>query len=142
MGKNDVPVMLEKVIAQIKAIKRGLPDKENTTTELPGFGKIKDIKSLSVLIQAHSMVTKKSEAFKESAKILIPEGTKAPSFTLAGHSEASWIEDIKARTVIVIHETRLNQLNRIKDKLEANLSDEAKLAKDLADIQAIAMEDF
>jgi hypothetical protein len=129
--------MLDMVIAQIKAIKGGLPDKPETTGALTGFGEINKIDKVETLIKAYSAVKNKEKAYLEAAKEIIPEGIKRPPFKLNGCSGKAWMIDIKARVVIVANQEKLNKLNKVKDKLEANLSAEAKLQKDLADIATI-----
>lgn len=141
LGQNDIPAMLAKVNDQIKAIKGGMPKEAKTTGELPGFGKIKDIKTVSDLIKAHSAVVNRAAMYKASAAAILPEGIKTPPFILEGSSESAWVTDISSRIVDVAHKASLDKLNKVKTMLESNLSAEAKLAKDLGDIANLLSED-
>lgn len=140
LGQDSIPGMLEQVVAQIKSIKGDLPDVPETTESLSGFGKIADIKSVAELIKAHSMVVNKERVYKESAKEILPEGIKLPPFKLNGASASAWVRDIKSRVVIVANKEKLDKLNKIREKLESNLSAEAKLKKDLEDIAKIIVD--
>lgn len=133
-GQDAIPAFLEKVNAQIAALKGNIGSEPKTTGSLAGFGKIKDIKTVADLIKAHSSVTNRAAAYKASAKVILPTGIKMPPFMLDGSSESAWVADIQARVTIVAHKTQLDKLTKIKEKLESNLSAKAKLAKDLGDI--------
>ena len=141
LGQKDIPGMLETINASIKKLKGGLPSETKTTGELPGFGKIKDIDSVSNLIKAHSTVVFKAKAYHASAKEILPEGIKAPAFVLAGSSEAAWVDDIKGRVGVVAHKSKLAKLTKIKNTLEGHLSEEMKLAKDLEGINEVLLDD-
>lgn len=130
---NDVPKLLEQVTAKINAIKKGIPESPETTGELENFGKISEIDSVEDLIKAYSSVTTKEEFYKKAAAAILPAGIKCPPLKLSGHSPSAWIKDIEARIVIVANKTELAKLEKVKAKLEENLSAEAKLSKDLAD---------
>ena len=132
--QNDVPEMLKKVTEQIKRLTGGMGEGAKTTGDLPGFGKIKDIKSVSQLIMAYSSVVGREKAYKEAAKELIPVEVKVPTFSLSGSTAKEWKTDIEARVLVVANQAQLNKLKKIKTTLEANLSAEAKLANDLAGI--------
>lgn len=136
----DIPRLLETVVNKINILKKGVEDKPQTTGELDGFGKINDIKDVSTLIKAYSSVTNRQKCYDEAAKELLPEGVKKPTFKLNSFSADQWKSDIKKRTVEVGFQQELNKLNKVKEKLEANLSAEAKLAKDLKDISNILVD--
>jgi len=136
----DIPAMLETVVKKIKLLKKGVEDKPQTTGELDGFGKINDIKDVDTLIKAYSSVTNRQKCYDEAAKEMLPEGVKKPVFKLNGFSAEQWLADIKKRTVEVGFQQELAKLNKVKTKLEANLSAEAKLAKDLKDIANILVD--
>jgi hypothetical protein len=138
--QNDIPGLLEKVNEQIKAIKGDLPKATKTTGDLNGFGTIASIKTVENLLKAYSMVTSKQKAYDLSAKEILPEGVKKPPLKIDGSSVSAWQADIKGRIVVVARKTELEKLEKVKAKLEANLSAEAKLAKDLADISNILTE--
>lgn len=137
LSKDDVPSMLQIVTEQIQEIKGNLPKEPKTTKELPGFGKISSINTVEQLIKAASSVIAKKEAYDEAAKEIVPEAIKVPTFTINGVSAPAWLDDIRARVVVVGHKTQLEKLEKVKRKLEENLSAEAKLARDLAEIQTI-----
>jgi len=139
LGQSDIPKLLEKVVAQIKAIKGDLPEVPKTTGELQGFGKIGEIKTVECLIKAYSSVTNRAKAYREAAKEILPAHTKMPPFMLDQSSEQAWIDDIKNRIGIVAHESELKKLNNIKKKLEDRLSEEDKLNKTLEEIQNILL---
>jgi hypothetical protein len=141
LGQNDVPTMLEQVNARIKAIKGELPEATHTTSNLPGFGKIAEIKTVDMLIKAASSVLGKEAAYKAAAKEIIPEGIKTPQFKIEGSTAKQWLDDIKNRVVVVGHKEQLTKLNSIKTELEANLSAEAKLANSLAKIKGILTDE-
>jgi len=136
----DIPNMLETVVAKIKLLKAGVEDKPQTTGELDGFGKINDIKDVGTLIKAYSSVDNRQKCYDEAAKEMLPEGVKKPTFKLNSFSAEQWKADIKKRTVEVGFQQELDKLNKVKTKLEANLSAEAKLAKDLKDIANILVD--
>ena len=135
--QENIPEMLQTVNDQIKRIKGDLPQATKTTGELEGFGRINQITTVENLIKAHSMIVAKQQAFNASCDDILPDGVKKPSFKIDGSAPSSWIADIKGRIGVVAHKAQLEKLTKIKEKLEANLSAEAKLAKDLADIQNI-----
>jgi hypothetical protein len=141
MGQGDIPKMLDMVNDQIKKIKGGLPDQPHTDKELPGFGKVANIKTVDDLIKAASMVRAKEKAYNEAAKEIIPEGMKKPVFKLQGITAGRWIEDISARVIVVGNKEQLDKLIKVKKKLEENLSAESKLARDLVEIQSILKVD-
>ena len=143
MTQDDIPAMLDKVNAQIAAFRKGLPKENKTTGNLTGFGPIAQINNLSHLIQAYTMVSSKEAAFKETCSIpgLIPEGIKAPVFKIDGSTPSAWLDDIRGKIVEVAHKTQLDKLTKIKTTLESNLSQKAKLAKDLLEINQMLVGD-
>jgi hypothetical protein len=136
----DIPNMLETVIKKITLLKKGVENKPQTTGELDGFGNINSIIAVETLIKAYSSVVNRQKCYDEAAKEMLPEGIKKPPFKLNGYTANQWISDIKKRTVEVGFQQELTKLNKVKDKLEANLSAEAKLAKDLKDIANILID--
>jgi hypothetical protein len=141
LGQKDIPTMLELVDEQIKQIKKGLPDSPHTDKDLPGIGKISTLKTVDSLLKAASMIIAKEDAYNKAAEKVLPEGFKKPLFKLNGVSAKLWIEDISARVVIVANKEQLNKLEKVKKKLEENLSAESKLARDLEEIQSILKVD-
>ena len=140
-GINDIPKYLEMVNKQIKAIKGDLPEQPHTTESLNGFGKIKDIKTVSELLKAASMLIAKQKAYDEAAEKLLPEGIKKPVFKQNGSTTEQWLSDIEARLAIVANKEKLDKLTKIKKTLEENLSAEAKLANDLKKIQDLLLNE-
>lgn len=140
LGQNNVPTMLEMVKKQINAIKGNLPPQSHTTSELPGFGKINQIKTVDLLIKAASMVIGKSNMYNEAAKEIIPVGIKAPAYKLEGSTKEQWLSDIKARVAIVANKTQLDKLNKIRTTLEDSLSEEARIANNLDKVRNLLLE--
>lgn len=136
MTQDDIPAMLDKVNAQIAAFRKGLPKENKTTGSLEGFGPIDKLDSLPNLIKAFTMVTNKARAYREACETpnLLPQGIKPPPFKISGSSESAWCDDIRGRIVEVAHKTQIEKLTKIKATLESNLSQKAKLAKDLLEI--------
>jgi len=132
----DVPALLATVVAKIKELKGGIPKETKTTGDLPGFGKITDIQSVELLVQAHSMVVNKERVYNESATALGVDSKKYP-FRIGGSAASSWVTDINGTINIVKNKVELEKLDKIKTTLEANLSAESKLARDLASIAAL-----
>lgn len=136
-GVNDVPNMLEMVIKQINTLQGGMPAGPKTSASLTGFGIIEKIDTVESLIKAAATVIVKEQAYKDASEEILPVGIKIPEFKLNGVLAKNWLSDIKARVLIVANKEKLAKLNKIKSTLEANLSAEAKLAKDLKDIQGM-----
>jgi len=137
LGVADVPAYLEQVNKLISEIKGNLPKAPNTNENLTGFGKISEIKTVSELLKAASMIMGKKAGYEAAAKKLLPEGYKVPTFKINGNTAAHWMEDIQARIIVVYNKEKLEKLEKIKKTLEENLSAEAKLANDLAKIKAL-----
>ena len=129
----DVPDLLASVIKKINQLKGGIPKENKTTGDLPGFGKIADITTVELLVQAHSMVTNKARVYNESAEILGVNTKKYP-FKIGGSQAGAWVADIEGTIHVVKNKVEIEKLNKIKVTLEANLSAESKLARDLASI--------
>jgi len=140
LGANDVPKMLEQVTEQIKLIKGSLPTTPKTTEALPEFGKIDNINNLSTIIKATSMVMGKECAYNEAAKVIVPENIKVPTFKLNKMEASAILDHLKSRAIEVANKEQLDKLTKIQAKLKENLSAEAKLANDLADIKGILEE--
>lgn len=134
LGQADVPSMLQLISEKIKNLKGGMPSGPKTTGDLRPFGKIKDIKTVQKLIQAHSMVTNKAAAYIKSAGQCNVDLAKYP-FKLDGSSEKAWVTDIQAAISVVANKVELAKLEKAKALLEENLSAKDKLAKDLKAIQ-------
>lgn len=140
LGQKDVPGMLLQVEEQIRLLKKGMPAQAHTTSELPGFGKINDIKTVDALLKAASSVQGKYDGYMEAGKKLMPDGMKIPTFKLGKSTYNQWMEDIKGAIIVVANKTQLDKLNLVKATLKENLSAEAKLAAGLASIGVILTE--
>lgn len=140
MGQEAIPGMLKQVLQKIREIKGLIPTESSITATLQGFGKLDDIKSVEELVKAHSVIIAKERAYNESAKDLGLSTKKYP-YMLHGHRATAWISGIQRRVVLVAHKSELDKLNKIKAKLEANLSTKDKLRKDLEDISKLLSND-
>lgn len=133
--QEDVPKLLKLIVNQIKKLKGDMPEAAKTTGDLSGFGKIKDIKSVELLIKAHSSVVNRAKAYRESAKTLLEgSGVKTPQFLINGSSEEAWCEDIQSRILIVANKTKLDKLVKAKALMEERLSEDDKLSKSVGDV--------
>lgn len=137
---TDIPQFLEKVNEQIKSIEQGMPSTPSTgTSELKGYGVISKISNVGLLIKAYASICMRKENYKKAKEALGIEGKKYP-LSINGHGFSAWESDIKARIKYLTVKDELDKLNRIKKKLEDNLSAEQKLANDLKEIQNILTE--
>ena len=137
--QENIPEFLAQVNEKIKLLTNGKEELTTITVELPGFGLIKDIDDVSELIKALSSVDGRKEAYDKAAEKHI-KGIKIPEFKLEGHSHKEWIDQISSQVLKVAHKKELEKLKEIKTTLEANLSQEAKLANDLKRIASILSE--
>lgn len=136
-GQAGIPALLKKVTAQIKAIKGDTKEEASTKgKQLPGFGEIAKIDKVTTLVQAYSAVSNRAKAYKEAADAMGINTSKFP-FKLESCGAKQWLDDIQARAVVVSHKAELDKLQRIKKKLEDNLSAEDKLKKDMQEISSI-----
>lgn len=133
LGVDDVPALLEQVTGKIRELRGAMPEEQKTKGSLDPFGPINQINTVENLIAAHSMILAKQKAYEASAAELNMDLKKYP-FKISGHAASSWIADIQARINYVANKQQLDKLNKIKKKLEDNLSAEAKLARDLGDV--------
>jgi len=131
--QNDIPALLAQVNEQIKAIKGDLPKATKTTGNLNGFGTVASITTVENLLKAYSMISSKEAAYQAAVAEILPEGIKKPALKISGSGPTAWKTDIKNRIVVVGRKSELEKLQKVKEKLESNLSQEAKLAKDLED---------
>jgi len=140
-GQEGIPQMLEIIKDKIEQITRGAVMEESTKGRcLSGFDEISSINSVCTLIQAHSSVTGKANAYKVSAEILGMDIKKYP-FKLDDCTEKQWVDDIQARVIILDNQKQLNKLRATQKLLEENLSQEAKLKNDLAKVAAMLTDD-
>jgi len=137
----DIPALLETVNAKIKELSKNDSTVPVITQGLPGFGPIANINDVMKLLQACSSIEGKMEAYNKAADKYLPEGVKKPAFIIEGHSPAAWIEVISIKIAEISHKKELDKLKSVKATLEANLSQEMKLANDLAKISELLNED-
>jgi len=133
-SQSDVPSMLENVTKQLEALVGNESKKSSTDgVDLPGFGILAEIEDVQQLIKAHSSINAKEAGFKASCKEL-KLSLKLKPFTINDVTPKQWKNDISLRINAVANKVQIAKLKKIKTTLEGNLSAEAKLAKDLADI--------
>jgi hypothetical protein len=137
----DIPALLETVNSKIKELSKNNSTVPVITTGLPGFGPISQINDVMRLLQACSSIDGKLEAYNNAANKYLPEGIKKPTFLIEGHSPAAWLEVITIKISEISHKKELDKLKSVKATLEANLSQEMKLANDLAKISELLNED-
>lgn len=137
LTKEGVPDMLKLVKEQISSINKGLPKSNKTTKKPDGFPlSVKDCKSIDELIKMHSFISAKEAAYNTSVKELGLTVANYPC-KISGHTPEVWIKDIKFRLNIVKNKTKLDKLIKVRDILEANMSEEAKFAKQMGDMVGI-----
>lgn len=137
----DIPALLESVNTKIKELSKNDSTVPVITTGLPGFGPIANINDVMKLLQACSSIDGKLEAYNNAASKYLPEGIKKPNFTIEGHSPKAWLEVISLKIAEISHKKELDKLRSVKATLEANLSQEMKLANDLAKISELLNEE-
>lgn len=137
----DIPALLETVNSKIKELSKTNNVPPVITTGLPGFGPISQLNDVMRLLQACSSIDGKLEAYNNAANKYLPEGIKKPTFLIEGHSPEVWLEVITIKISEISHKKELDKLKSVKATLEANLSQEMKLANDLAKISELLNED-
>ena len=137
----DIPSLLDTVNKKIKELSKNDSTVPIITKKLPGFGTIADINDVMRLIQACSSIDGKVEAYKVAAVKHLPENTKVPRLMIEGHSPEEWIQVIELKICEITHKKELDKLKTVKATLEANLSQEMKLANDLAKISELLNEE-
>jgi hypothetical protein len=137
----DIPALLETVNNKIKELSKNDSTVPVITTGLPGFGPIANINDVMKLLQACSSIDGKVDAYNKAADKYLPEGVKKPLLVIEGHSPAAWLEVITIKIAEIAHKKELDKLMSVKATLEANLSQEMKLANDLAKISELLTEE-
>lgn len=137
----DIPSLLEKVNNQIKELSKSTTTVPVIAVGLPSFGPIANINDVMRLLQACSSIDGKVEAYEKAANKYLPKGIKKPELTIEGHSPKVWLEVISIKIAEISHKKELDKLKSVKATLEANLSQEMKLANDLAKIADILNEE-
>lgn len=137
--QDNIPAMLKIVTDQITTLKGGTST-STIKVGLPGFGLVKDISDVESLVKAHSMLTAKSNAYKNSLKALDLKATKYP-FKEQGHTLSEWEKELKVRLNTVKNEQALRKLEEAKTILEDNLSQDMKLQAGLKKIQGLLKDE-
>lgn len=136
--QENIPAMLETITEKIASLK-GASVKVPSTKgkDLPGFGRLEEIKCLETLIKAHSSVSGKSAAFDKSHAILAGKDGKKVPHKIEGLAPSTWLTEIQERYNEVSHEAEIKQLEEAKKLLEASLSEKDKLNNTLSKIGAM-----
>lgn len=137
----DIPALLESVNSKIKELRKGESTIPVITQGLPGFGPIANLNDVMRLLQACASIDGKVASYNASVEKYLPEGIKKPALLIEGHSPSAWIEVITRKIAEISHKKELDKLLSVKATLEANLSQEMKLANDLAKISELLNED-
>jgi len=137
----DIPALLETVNSKIKELSKNDSTVPVITTGLPGFGPIANINDVMKLLQACASIDGKQESYNNAADKYLPEGIKKPVLIIEGHSPQAWRDVIVLKIAEISHKKELDKLRSVKATLEANLSQEMKLANDLAKISELLNED-
>ena len=137
----DIPALLANVDLKIKELSKNDTTAPVITIGLPGFGPIANINDVMKLLQACASIDGKLEAYNKAADKYLPEGIKKPAFIIEGQSPKAWLEVISLKIAEISHKKELDKLRNIKTTLEANLSQEMKLANDLAKISELLNEE-
>lgn len=137
LTKESVPDMLDIVKGQISQITKGLPKSNKTSNAPDGFPlSVSQCNTVEDLIKMHSFIVAKENAYKTSVKALGLTESNYPS-KISGFGAKTWINDITFRLNEVKNKTKLEKLNKVKNLLENNLSEEAKFAKEMGDMVGI-----
>ena len=137
----DIPSLLETVNNKIKELSKNNSTAPVITIGLPGFGPIANINDVMKLLQACSTIDAKVEAYDKAADKYLPENVKKPVFVIEGFSPKAWLDVISLKISEISHKKELDKLRAVKTTLEANLSQEMKLANDLAKISELLNEE-
>ncbi len=134
--KDDVPMLLAKVeekIASLKGIKDNTP---MIDAELAEHGKITNIKTREGLDTAMSTVLGKSQfgnAAQEAFELANP-GIKRTPFKICGYTTDQWKAALTYQEKVVSFGDELARLEKMKELLKKNLSEEDKFKSDIADV--------
>lgn len=135
--QQDIPSLLEKVNAQISALKGDKESNSRITGELGnGFGKVASITDVNQLREAYAYVTHKEEAVKKFDEIFkaATPGIKLPVLKEGGSTATQWQNEIILQYKEISYKEQISKLEAVKQKLTDNLSAELKLAATLNDI--------
>jgi len=137
VGINDLPGMVEKINESLKALKGEDGRKHRAiTTHLAGYGKITDIRTVEDMIKAYASVDAKEQAYNAAADSLGID-VKAYPCKINNVTPDEWREEIKVRVVEVRNKLEIERLTKLKEILEANMSIEDKLTKELSEYKEV-----
>ena len=141
-SQQSIPAMIAQVNAKIKQLSpagSSDADAKMGDRKISGYGRLDDISTVENIVKVHSAMKEKNRAYTESAKTLGVDLKKYP-IQIDGYSPKTWIKALENRLTRVKNKVELAKLMEAKKLLEANLSAEDKLAKDLAKIQGMFTE--
>lgn len=134
--QEDLPSLLKVINQKISELQGD--DKEDgvVASELPGFGRISDIKDPMVLRLAYSTVAKKAEAVDKYNDVFKAVAPTIPvkNFKEGGNSTEQWQKAILSQYKKVVFKEELSKLEKAKEKIQANLSQNDRMRADLADV--------
>jgi len=131
--KEEVPATLALLREQLEALTQNLPEeKEDLVYDGPGGRHvIKDVKSISTLVEIHSAIKARFKAFQESAEELeIKE--EIVEFKISGKTLSYWTKALKGAIFILKNKTKIEDLKATIKDLEEFESEDEKLRKKMA----------
>ncbi len=134
--QSDIPKLLDGIQEKINQLKGDKEKAARITGELPLFGKISNIKDIDTLRAAYAYITKKTEAiesFNDAFKAVAPTA-ELSSYKEGGATVKQWQEEILTQYREVTFAEQLDKLEKAKQILQNNLSEELKLAASLQDV--------
>lgn len=137
--QDQVPNYLEQVKERLRALKGEEKDSLRISEELEPFGKISEITDVQELMGAYAYVTYKAngiENFRAVFEKNVP-AIKIPAITINGHSLEKWQAEILTQHRAATYKQEIEKLEKVKNELEACLSEEHKLAAKLSNIADI-----
>lgn len=140
---DNVPKLLAQVKEKLKAYSASDEEvhKNILDTQLGSIGKLKNIKKISSVIKAASVLEAKKDYFNSALKSLDVDSKKY-SFKYEGFSYNQWIEAMKSRISRIQNVDKIEKLHKTKSILEKHLSKEDKFKKDMQDIVGLLKEDL
>lgn len=122
---ENVPTYLAQVKLEKEKLKKEFGEDQITDGNLPDFGNLSEIDTVSGLIQAASSVIDRENLWKEGCKALGIDLKKHP-FKLNKWGADKWLNDIKRRVGEVTYKDKVAALERIEIHLEELLDDKHK----------------
>ena len=133
---GDVPSLLQQAQEKLEQLTGGGKGSVKEITDaLPGFGQLKHISEPEDLVKAMSSVDGKEAAFKAAFKKHFSKiASKAPVFTIEGHSPSLWRSNIIARYTELTNEVETAKVKEAIRLLKENLSKDEKFNTDMKSI--------